>query len=377
MLTSDQARQLEGGPAPHAHTWGRRGSTGTQEARLDDLGDRPAPRPGSQDHPGLPQRRTCPGRASEHGAGPTRAVPHLPLAAVRRRPARVGLGPPRRGQGPRLRAQLPELRAPGARCGAAAALRGVPRGEGPRHDRDRPPRRRGDPVGLVRAPGRALGGDRLRAARHAAALRARPRRARRADGPGPPRRGDGRGHAAPRRHREGLADRPPGDGDRAGDEGRPALVRARRQALRRGRRALPAEAREPQGRGRVLGPLRVGPVVADHGRDHDARRPGEPRPLLGDDGRRAPSPRPRRTEHGRSPRGARAAACAARRSLSRDDRGRPRRRRRRHRRLQGEPLLSAARALGHRARRPAPRLVADDRRGRGQRGRPRHPPPRA
>ena len=30
MLTSDQARQLEGRPAPHAHTWGRRGSTCTQ-----------------------------------------------------------------------------------------------------------------------------------------------------------------------------------------------------------------------------------------------------------------------------------------------------------------------------------------------------------
>ena len=56
MLTSDQASQLEGRPAPHAHTWGRRGSTCTESNGLDDLGDRPAPGSGPQDGPGLHQR---------------------------------------------------------------------------------------------------------------------------------------------------------------------------------------------------------------------------------------------------------------------------------------------------------------------------------
>ena len=87
--------------------------------------------------------------------------------------------------------------------------------EGPRHHRDRPPGRRGDPVGLVRAPRTPLGRDGLRAARHAAALGQGPRRAGRVDGPGPPHRGHGRGAAAPRRHGAGLADRPTGHGDRA------------------------------------------------------------------------------------------------------------------------------------------------------------------
>ena len=59
----------------------------------------------------------------------------------------------------------------------ASALRGVPRREGQRHHRDRPSAGRGDPVGLVRATKRAVGGDRLCAARHPAAFGSHPRRA--------------------------------------------------------------------------------------------------------------------------------------------------------------------------------------------------------
>jgi hypothetical protein len=61
MLTSDQARQIEGRPAPHAHTWGRRGSTCTQKQGLDDLGDRPAPRSGPQAVRGYINGTTVPG----------------------------------------------------------------------------------------------------------------------------------------------------------------------------------------------------------------------------------------------------------------------------------------------------------------------------
>jgi len=39
---SDQATSSKGEPAPHAHTWGKRGSTCTQATGLKDLGDRPA-----------------------------------------------------------------------------------------------------------------------------------------------------------------------------------------------------------------------------------------------------------------------------------------------------------------------------------------------
>ena len=79
------------------------------------------------------------------------------------------------------------------------------------------------------------------------------------------------GAAPPWRHAAGLAHRPAGHGDRARHPRRAAQLRAGGQALRRGRGAVPAAARQPQGRGRVHGALCVRPVVADHDR-HDPGR---------------------------------------------------------------------------------------------------------
>ena len=72
MLTSDQASQLEGRPAPHAHTWGRRGSTCTEKQRLDDLGDRPPPRP--RPRPTAPGKRCKPGAYRPRATGRTCAA---------------------------------------------------------------------------------------------------------------------------------------------------------------------------------------------------------------------------------------------------------------------------------------------------------------
>ena len=120
-----------------------------------------------------------------------------------------------RSSAARLRRLVCELRPPDPPGRAAPALRGLLGGEGPRDHRDRPPRRRGDPVGLVRAAQGPLGGDRLCAARHAVALGPHPGGARRVDGPGPSHRGHGRRDAPPGRHRPHVAHRPPGHGDRA------------------------------------------------------------------------------------------------------------------------------------------------------------------
>ena len=65
-----------------------------------------------------------------------------------------------------------------------------------------------------------------------------------------------------------LAHRPAGDGDRARHAATCSQLRAGGEALRRDRGAVPAAAREPQGRGRSRGALHVRTVVADDDRDH-------------------------------------------------------------------------------------------------------------
>ena len=183
---------------------------------------------------------------------------------------------------------------------APSALRGLLAGvEGPRHHRDRPPAGRRDPVGLVRAPERSVGSDGLRVVGHAAALGQGARRAGREDGPGPPDRGHGRGAAATRRDGAGVADRPPGDGDRAGDQRRPGVLRSGGQALRGRRRALSAPARQSKGSGRVLRALRLGSLVAHHGRHEPRGGPALPRRLLRHHRRRARTPRTGRRAHAR------------------------------------------------------------------------------
>ena len=72
---------------------------------------------------------------------------------------------------------------------------------------------------------------------------------------------------------KGAAHRPPGHGDRAGDERRPTVLRSGGQALRGCGRALSAPAWQPKGRGGVLGALRLGAVVAHHGSKRHRRRP--------------------------------------------------------------------------------------------------------
>ena len=82
------------------------------------------------------------------------------------------------------------------------------------------------------------------------------------------------GAAPARRHAADLADRPAGHRDRAGQPRRAAQLRPGREALRRGGGAVPAAAGEPQGRGGVLGPVRLRPVVADDDRAHPGAGPG-------------------------------------------------------------------------------------------------------
>jgi hypothetical protein len=189
-------------------------------------------------------------------------------------------------------------------------------------------------VGLVRAAPGAVGRDGVCAARHAVALGPDPRRAGRVDGSGAPDRGDGRGDAAPGRHRPQLADRPAGHGDRAGPLRCPGQLRPGRQALRRGRRPVPAAAGEPQGRRGVRGEVLLRPVVAHHDRRHPRGSAGQPGPVLGHHrGRpaaparalRRPGPARRRGAAGlagrRPARRRRDPAAAARGPLPRDDRG--------------------------------------------------------
>ena len=117
----------------------------------------------------------------------------------------------------------------------------------------------------------AVGRDGVCAARHAAPFEPDPWGAGRVDGPGPSDRGHGRCDAPARRHGPDLAHRPAGDGDHAGHPGRPGELRPGGQALRGGRRALPAAARQPQGLGGVRGAVHLGTLVAAD----DARDPEE------------------------------------------------------------------------------------------------------
>ena len=231
-----------------------------------------------------------PGVRRTASARPARRVPRLRGGPLRRRPAPVGLGALRRGRASRLRLLVCELRPPDPPGRPAPALRGLLRGEGPRDHRDRPPRRRRDPVGLVRAAPCPVGGDGLRAARHAVALGAHPRRAVRVDGPGPSHRGHGRRAAPPGRHGPQVAHRPLGHGDRAGQRRRPGQLRPGGQALRGHRHPVPAEAREPQGGRRVRREVLLRALVAHHDGHRPGRGPVEPGPVLVDHRRRPPAP---------------------------------------------------------------------------------------
>ena len=62
------------------------------------------------------------------------------------------------------------------------------------------------------------------------------------------------------------------------------------KSLRSHRRAVPSEAGEPQGRGRVRGEVHVRPVVAHDDGDQPRGRPGEPGPLLVHHRRRPTAP---------------------------------------------------------------------------------------
>ncbi len=109
------------------------------------------------------------------------------------------------------RSCVPELRPPDPPGRAAPALRGLLRGQGPRDHRDRPSRRRGDPVGLVRAAATPRGAGRPMCCSARCRTRDAPRGAGRVDGPGPPR--SSAMDAVLRRlggHRPQVAHRPPG-----------------------------------------------------------------------------------------------------------------------------------------------------------------------
>jgi transposase len=67
-----------------------------------------------------------------------------------------------------------------------------------------------------------------------------------------------------------------------------------RQVLRGGGGAVPAAARQPQGRGGILGPVRVRPVVADDDRDHPGGRAVLAGRVLFRDSRRPLAAHPRR-----------------------------------------------------------------------------------
>ena len=70
----------------------------------------------------------------------------------------------------------------------------------------------------------------------------------------------------------------------------PGQLRPGREALRGGRRAVPAAAGEPQGRGGVRGEVLLRPVVAHDDRGHPRGGPGQPGPVLGDDRGRPAAP---------------------------------------------------------------------------------------
>ena len=239
-------------------------------AGMVDLGHRPSPRPGPQDGPRLPQRRSPARRAGRRrrrirwsGSSPIMRArfaddPHLWATALFDEVVALGYD---RSYPTFVR----QLRQRGLRP-HCEACRGR---EGPGHDRDR---------ASARARRSSGTGSNDAGPRGAAPPTSCWARCRIRAGPGAcsPSRST-RPHLieamdAVMRRLGGtarmLAHRPAGDGDRAGQPRRAAIVRAGGQALRRRRRAVPTAAREPQGRGRVGGALRVRAVVADDDRDH-------------------------------------------------------------------------------------------------------------
>ena len=140
-----------------------------------------------------------------------------------------------------------------------------------------------------------LGRQGVPAGRGAGALGAVARLAVRVDGPAAPDRGPGPGHPRPGRADRGVAVRP--DGHRRAPRIRAGhrVVRRGGQALRRVGAAVPAAARQPQGRGGEGQPRRGAAVLAHPGRRRHARagpaapghlvRPARGRPAARDRGR--------------------------------------------------------------------------------------------
>ncbi len=177
---------------------------------------------------------------------------------------------------------------------------------------------------------------------------------------------------------QGVADRPPGHGDRAGNPRRPGLLRSGGQALQRRRRALSAEARQPKGCGRVLRALRLGTLVAHHERPRTPRTPSAPSTSS------APPPATTANAEDRTVSAPRSASwpTPSRCSPSRRPRSRPRPRSR-----ASSPTTPASPSAGNRYSVP-PGLsgttllvrhrlcVSDHRRGGSVGGDPGHPSPR-
>ena len=91
------------------------------------------------------------------------------------------------------------------------------------------------------------------------------------DGPAAPDRGPGPGHPRPRRPYRGVAVRPDGHRRAPGIRPRHRVVRRGGQALRRVRAAVPAAARQPQGRRGEGQPRRGAAVLAHPARRRHAR----------------------------------------------------------------------------------------------------------
>ncbi len=199
------------------------------------------------------------------------------------------------------------------------------------------------------------GGDGLRAARHAAALGPHPR----ACWPSRwTRRISIEAMDEVMRRLGGtardLAHRPPGDGDRARHSRGPGELRPGRQALRGDRRAVPAAAGQPKGRGRVLRAVLLGSVVAHDDAPRRRRTPSVSLDRFLRDDRRCPGATARRRRRARpSGRWPMPSRCMALPSAPYpgDDRRRAHRRRQRDGRLPGQPLLGATGARGARCSR--------------------------
>jgi len=237
--------------------------------------------------------------------------------------------------------QLCDLRPPAAGARAAPPLRGPCGRWRPRHDRDRAPDRRGDPVGLVRPTG-AVGRHGLRAAGDAAGIGAGPRGAGRVPGPGAPGRDDGRG-PAPSGWHSGACGAPTGWPRSSSPAPVTCSPTSPRWPSTTARSSNPTRrGGQPQGRGRVVRALRVRTLVAHHERDHAGGGTGQPRPVLRHD-------RGRPAATGLDGRGAgrrRAAAGAAGRAVPGDGGGHPPGRCQRHGGVPRQPLLGAPRAGG-------------------------------